>query len=111
MIITGSVMRHTVRHFASLLALACLVLCSCFEEPKVKMGGVGEDPSLVQREPAIRSAGELMKGKGFATAQIVEEISSDTSFRFRFATNGVVLPSTVVVDRKNGKATFETARN
>ena len=43
----------------------------------------------------------------YPEAQLVSELGEGQTWRYRFATNGVTLPVTVVVDRKTAKAHFE----
>ena len=44
-------------------------------------------------------------------AELVEEVGNGPISKYRFATNDTVLPLTVVVDRKTGKARFEKRKS
>lgn len=46
----------------------------------------------------------------YPDAQIVSEQSDGQFSKYRFATNGVTVPSVLVVDRKAAKARFESLR-
>lgn len=47
----------------------------------------------------------------YPNAEITSESANSDSARYRFTTNGVPVPSVVVVDRKVGKAHFEAVKN
>jgi hypothetical protein len=55
-----------------------------------------------------RRVGERLIAGRYPEAQVVSELGIGPTFTYRFATNGTVLPLSVVVDRKTGKARFET---
>ena len=86
-------------------ASVCVALCSCGGYPAVKVG-VGDDPTWIPAE-ATRQVGEKLITNRYPRAEIVEEVGIGPIFKYRFATNDTVLPLTVVVDRKTGKARFE----
>jgi len=54
-----------------------------------------------------RSDAERLITNRYPHAQVVEERGGGQTFGYRFATNGTVLPISVIVDRKAGKARFE----
>ena len=90
------------------LILMCLVLCSCSHSSKILVGGIGEDPDWVSNDQARRIGWRLLTNS-YPQAQIVTELGEGRTVTYRFATNGTVLPMAVVVDRKTGKASFESS--
>jgi hypothetical protein len=95
-----------MRVTALLFAWLCFALCSCDSNPRVKLGGVGDDPTWISTDET-RRIGERVITNRYPQAEIVEERGLGQSFSYRFATNGTVLPISVIVDRKTGKARFE----
>jgi hypothetical protein len=91
-----------------LLASLCVTLCSCGRSPSVKIGGVGDDPTWISTDET-RRVGEQFLTNRYPQAQIVSLLGEGQTWTFRFATNDTVLPISVVVDRKTGKARFESA--
>jgi len=89
-----------------LLALLCIPFSSCERSPKYKLGG--DDPTWISAEET-RRVGERLITNRYPRAQLVEELGMGRTFAYRFATNGTVLPMSVVVDRKTGKAKFESS--
>ena len=89
-------------------ALLCIGLCSCERSLKVKLGGVGDDPTWITTDET-RRVGEQLVTNRYPHAQIVEELGMGQIFRYRFATNDRVLPMSAVVDRKTGRARFESS--
>ena len=89
-----------------LFALLCVALCSCDRSQKVKLG-LGDDPTWITTDETRRVGEQLVKNR-YPHAQIVEELGMGQIVRYRFATNGAVLPVSAVVDRKTGKASFES---
>lgn len=89
------------------IVLLCLNLCSCSESPTVRLGGVGDDPSWIRPDEARRMGDQLIARSGYVHAQIVEERGEWQLLRYRYATNDILVPVTVVVDRKTGKARLE----
>jgi hypothetical protein len=91
-----------------LIVLLCVALCSCERSPKVKLGGVGDDPTWISSDET-RRVGEQLITNRYPRAQIVEELGMGQIVRYRFATNDRALPMSAVVDRKTGKARFESS--
>ena len=81
--------------------LVSLFFCSC---GKVELGE--EPPSWVTSNEAERIADQFVALKGYEKAKKVEERGAWGFYRYRYATNDTVLPFTVEVDRKRGKAYF-----
>ena len=88
------------------LVWVCVALCSCDRSPKIKIGGVGDDPTWVTRDVA-RAAGLQLLTNRYPEAQILYETSEYQKLIFRFATNQTTAPVAVVVDLKSGKAKVE----
>jgi hypothetical protein len=93
---------------ALLLALLCVALCSCERSPNVKLGGVGDDPTWIS-SGETRRVGEQLITNRYPQAQLVSELGEGRTFTYRFSTNGTVSQMAVVVDRKTGKARFESS--
>ena len=91
-----------------LFALICVALCSCERSPKVKLGGVGDDPTWITTDETRRLGEQLITNR-YPQAQLVSEIGEGRTFTYRFSTNGTVSQMAVVVDRKTGKARFESS--
>jgi hypothetical protein len=96
-----------MRVLIHLLALICIVLCSCDRSSQVKLV-VGDDPTWISAEET-RRVGERLIADRYPQAQVVSELGVRQTFTYRFETNGTVVPMSVVVDRKTGKARFETS--
>ena len=90
-----------------LFALLCATLCSCDQSPKIKLGGVGDDPTWISTDET-RRVGEQLLTNRYPQAHIVSLLGEGQTWTFRFATNGTVSPVAVVVDRKTAKAKFES---
>ena len=73
--------------------------------PKVRLGG--DDPTWISTDET-RRVGEQLTTNRYPQAQLVQELGMGQTVIYRFATNGTVLPESVVVDRKTGKASFES---
>lgn len=84
----------------ALLLLLGWLLCSCGAEDTDK-------PSQPLSTEATREVAMHVLLNRYPEAQIVSELEQGTTWKYRFATNGVTLPVAVVVDRKIGKAHFE----
>lgn len=80
------------------LLLLCLALGAC------SPGNADRKP--VSTDEARRIGMRLLLGR-YPKAEITAEESDGQTLRYRFATNGVSVPSVVVVDRKAGRARFE----
>ena len=93
---------------ALLLALLCLTFCSCDHGPKVKFVG-GDDPAWISADET-RQVGEQLILSRYPKAQVISELGVGPTVTYRFATNGTVLPVSAVVDRKTGKARFESSK-
>jgi hypothetical protein len=95
---------------ASVLILAslCAMVCSCGRSPSIQIGGVGDDPAWISTDET-RRVGEQLITNRYPQARLVSELGQGQTFTYRFATNGTVLPASVVVDRKTGKARFESS--
>jgi hypothetical protein len=93
---------------ALLFASLCFALCSCERSPKVKLGGVRDDPTWITTDET-RRVGEQLITNRYPQAQLVSELGEGRRFTYRFSTNGTVSQTDVVVDRKTGKARFESS--
>lgn len=89
-----------------LIALLCVALCSCERSAQTGTGGAGDGSKLTSTDETRRIAMHVLLNR-YPQAEIVSESSGELTSRYRFSTNGVVLPVVVVVDRKAGKARFE----
>ena len=87
-------------------ALLCVVLCSCSHSSKVRLGGVGDDPTWLSNDETRQVSMQLLTNR-YPQAQLVSELGEGRIWTYRFTTNGAVVPVAMVVDRKTGKARFE----
>lgn len=88
------------------MMVLCMGLCSCGRNPEAKEGGGGNASKLSSMDET-RQIGMHVLLNRYPQAQIVSESAEGQKWKYRFSTNGVVLPLAVVVDRKSGQARFE----
>ncbi|MGC3957083.1 MAG: hypothetical protein QM813_03695 [Verrucomicrobiota bacterium] len=89
-----------------MLLLAGLVLCSCSRDDS--QSGAGSNAKRLSTDETRQVAMHVLLNR-YPNAEITSETSDGQSARYRFKTNGVTVPSVVVVDRNAGKAHFEKA--
>ena len=89
-----------------LAALLCVVICSCSQILKVRLSGVGADPTWISNDETRQVGMQLLTNR-YPNAQIVTSIGEGQICKYLFTTNGANVPVVVVVDRKTGKARFE----
>jgi hypothetical protein len=89
-----------------MLLLASLLLCSCSRDDAP--GGAGGSAKPLSTDETRQVAMHILLNR-YPEAQIVSQQEEGQTWKYRFATNGVTVPVTVVVDRKAGKAHFEKA--
>lgn len=89
-----------------LLLLVSLMLGSCSRDDA--SSGAGGNGKVLSTEETREVAMHILLNR-YPKAEITSESSDGQNWRYRFSTNGVTVPSTVVVDRKAGKAHFEKA--
>ena len=87
------------------LLFVCLLLGSCSRQPALESGAAAEAKWL--STDRTRQVGMHVLLNRYPKAEIVSEVGAGQLWTYRFATNGVVLPVAVVVDRKAGTARFE----
>ncbi len=87
------------------MLVLCMGLCSCGRGPD----GGGGNASKLRSMDETRQIGMHVLLNRYPQAQIVSESTEGQNWKYRFSTNGVVLPLVVVVDRKSGQARFEKA--
>jgi hypothetical protein len=74
---------------------------------QIKLAGAGSDPSWTTPEQTRKLAETYIARNGFADASLVEEVGQGRTWRYRFATNDVVQPEVVVVNRTTGRITVD----
>lgn len=84
---------------SQLLLVLGWLLCSCGRE-------AATDPGKTLSTDETRRVAMHVLLNRYPNAEITSETSDGLSARYRFKTNGVTVPSVVVVDRKAGKAYF-----
>ncbi len=82
------------------------MLCACDRSSEAKTDGAGGGAKLISTDETRRVAMHVLLNR-YPQAQIVAERGAGQTWTYRIATNGVVLPVAVVVDRKAAKARFE----
>lgn len=91
---------------ARLAGIGCLLLLlGCGPSDS---GHSGENPKHLSTDETRQVAMHVLLNR-YPNAEITSESANSDSARYRFTTNGVTVPSVVVVDRKAGKAHFENA--
>lgn len=88
------------------LLLVCTLLCSCSRTPSPQ-SSVADDSKLISTDET-RQVGMHVLLNRYPQAEIVSEQGEGQIWKYRFSTNGVVVPTVLVVDRKAGKAKFES---
>ena len=88
-----------------------MTLCSCERSPKIKLGGVGDDPTWISSDESRQVEMQLLTNR-YPHARIVSQLTVGQTCTYRFTTNiethlSPLVPVAVVVDRKTAKATFE----
>ena len=73
----------------------------------MRIGGVGYPESWITPDQSRELAKEFIVNRGYADANMVEERGLDQLIYYRFATGGVIIADSVVVDRQDGGITFE----
>ncbi len=89
-----------------LLFLVCFALCSCSPTPSSEPGN-GDASKLISTDET-RQVGMHVLLNRYPDAKIVSENGDGQIWKYRFSTNGTVVPSVLLVDRKAGKAKFES---
>ena len=87
-----------------MLLLAGLVLCSCSRDDS--QSGAGSNAKRLSTDETRQVAMHVLLNR-YPNAEITSESSDGRTSRYRFTTNGITVPSAVVVDRIAGKAHFE----
>lgn len=87
--------------------LTCLLFCSCSRTEPARGQGGGDDSAWLSTD-ATRRVGMHVLLNRYPHAEIVSERAEGQNWRYRFSTNGTVVPSEIVVDRKAAKAHFES---
>ncbi len=88
---------------ATAILLLGLILSSCSRAPEP---GSGASPTLISTDATRRVAMHVLLNR-YPRAEIVSEQNDRHMTKYRFSTNGTLVPTAVVVDRKAGKARFE----
>ena len=101
-----SIFQAALRAMKIVLFLLCLSLCSCSRTPSPQTK-TGDDSKLISTDET-RQVGMHILLNRYPDAKIVSEQAEGQTWRYRFSTNGTVVPAVVVVDRKAGKARFES---
>jgi hypothetical protein len=88
-----------------MLLLGCLLVCSCSKD---STSAPDDAPPLISGDETRKIAMHVLLNR-YPHAEIVSETVARTTAIYRFATNGITVPLSVVVDRQAGKAKFEPA--
>ena len=88
------------------LLLICLGLCSCSRD--AASPPAGKDGKMISTDETRRVAMHVLLNR-YPKAEIVSESNDGQTWKYRFSTNGTVVPVVVVVDRKTAKARFENS--
>ena len=99
----GQPASHTVKIIS---LLVCALLCSCSRTPSSQEGNSDNRPMISTDE--TRQVGMHVLLNRYPDAKIVSEQNEGQLCKYRFSTNGTVVPAVLVVDRKAGKAKFES---
>ena len=91
---------------AYLMLLGCFALCSCSRTPSSQDGNRDERTMISADE--TRQIGMHVLLNRYPKAEIVSEQADGQTWKYRFSTNGTVVPAVLVVDRKAQKARFES---
>lgn len=101
-------MKPRVPILLSLATLGCFVLllagCGRSDAPGAS------DTKRLSTDETRQVAMHILLNR-YPKAEIASESTDGQTARYRFTTNGVMVPSVVVVDRHAGKAHFETVGN
>ena len=104
--VAQSICQTASRVMKIVLFLFCLALCSCSRTP-TPPSSTGDDSTLISTDET-RKVGMHVLLNRYPQAEIVSEQGEGQTWKYRFSTNGTVVPVVLVVDRKAGKAKFES---